>query len=513
MTAVPVRIEGLFRDLLVEANSGMFALPQPSFARLADGVWGEYSLAGWEGRLSGGKDGLTLFIKAEWEDLGILTGMMDLRNQPASIILADESLIEAALAHMTRIGDEAEVQLYHWSWRTAFKPVCWVGELVAELPHFGNMRVNEKGPEWSIGRHGCALEGRYGWYLLPMDGKADQKNSYLVVLDPRSIEIEREALRADLLAMQFAFGVSVKLDSLLGLDAERRPVAAISTGYFVRDIQGSRAPVPDFLADGEVWPPELFRRLALQIQGDGLEPLIIAITSYLDSASDHLDGAYLKAQVGLEAFAKRMAARSSPELVVKDATEWKNWVESLRDLVKQKLLDPGKTDMVLGKFSSAMHAPSGELVAKVLSASGIKLPKEITEEIRKRNYPAHGFLMNKDTRIEIDRDSRRLEIVQTLIGALVALHVGYTGPLRGYDPDEEGSRPSPDWWPVRAEAEDVFVEYLAERSTMGPRPGEKRAPPNDRISEAAYLRWLARGRSHGQDLDDWLQAEQELRAR
>src|SRR3954468_5448594 len=237
MTAVPVRVEGLLRDLLVDADSGVFALPQPSFASLADGEWGEYSLGGLEGRLSRGKGGLTLFIKAEWEDLDILTAMMNIRNQPASIVLADESFIQAELAHMTRIGDEAEVQLYHWSWRTASEPVCWVGELVAELPRLGNMRVNEKGPDWSIGRHAWALEGRYRWYLLPMDGKADQKNSHLVVLDSRSTAMEREALRADLLAIQFAFGVSVKLDSLLGLDADRHSVAAISTGYFVRDIK------------------------------------------------------------------------------------------------------------------------------------------------------------------------------------------------------------------------------------------------------------------------------------
>src|SRR5204863_650206 len=149
MTTVPVGVEGLLRDLLIDANSGVFALPQPSFASLAEGVWGEYSLAGWKGRLSSGKDGLALFIKAEWEDMHILTAMMHTRNQPASIVLADESLIEAELAHMTRIRDEAEIQLYHWSWRTAAEPACWVGELVAELPRLGNMRVNERGPDWS----------------------------------------------------------------------------------------------------------------------------------------------------------------------------------------------------------------------------------------------------------------------------------------------------------------------------------------------------------------------------
>lgn len=33
------------------------------------------------------------------------------------------------------------------------------------------------------------------------------------------------------------------------------------------------------------------------------------------------------------------------------------------------------------------------------------------------------------------------------------------------------------------------------------------------IAEAAYLRYLQRGASHGRDFDDWLEAERELRSR
>jgi hypothetical protein len=38
-------------------------------------------------------------------------------------------------------------------------------------------------------------------------------------------------------------------------------------------------------------------------------------------------------------------------------------------------------------------------------------------------------------------------------------------------------------------------------------------PSHNEIAEAAYLRYLSRGAAHGQDVDDWMEAERELRVR
>lgn len=38
-------------------------------------------------------------------------------------------------------------------------------------------------------------------------------------------------------------------------------------------------------------------------------------------------------------------------------------------------------------------------------------------------------------------------------------------------------------------------------------------PSYDEIAEAAYQRYLKRGATDGQDFDDWLEAERELRTR
>jgi hypothetical protein len=37
-------------------------------------------------------------------------------------------------------------------------------------------------------------------------------------------------------------------------------------------------------------------------------------------------------------------------------------------------------------------------------------------------------------------------------------------------------------------------------------------PSHTEIAEAAYERYLNRGAAHGQDVDDWMEAERELRA-
>jgi hypothetical protein len=38
-------------------------------------------------------------------------------------------------------------------------------------------------------------------------------------------------------------------------------------------------------------------------------------------------------------------------------------------------------------------------------------------------------------------------------------------------------------------------------------------PSHNEIAEAAYQRYLSRGGTHGRDVEDWTEAERELRAR
>jgi hypothetical protein len=49
------------------------------------------------------------------------------------------------------------------------------------------------------------------------------------------------------------------------------------------------------------------------------------------------------------------------------------------------------------------------------------------------------------------------------------------------------------------------------RAQVGAQP-TTRVPTDDQIAQRAYEIFLARGGPHGQDIEDWLRAEQELRA-
>jgi hypothetical protein len=51
------------------------------------------------------------------------------------------------------------------------------------------------------------------------------------------------------------------------------------------------------------------------------------------------------------------------------------------------------------------------------------------------------------------------------------------------------------------------------RAGAGITPNGNGNPTYDEIAEAAYQRYLRRGGGDGQDFDDWVEAERELRSR
>ena len=58
------------------------------------------------------------------------------------------------------------------------------------------------------------------------------------------------------------------------------------------------------------------------------------------------------------------------------------------------------------------------------------------------------------------------------------------------------------------------IDSAADMSTVTvPSSSDVWAPSYEEIAEAAYQRYLSRGGEHGQDWDDWLEAERELRSR
>lgn len=68
--------------------------------------------------------------------------------------------------------------------------------------------------------------------------------------------------------------------------------------------------------------------------------------------------------------------------------------------------------------------------------------------------------------------------------------------------------------PVRKKADAAPPIDLASVAGTEPRGNGKTQPSHDEIAEAAYFRHLRRGGGgHGDDFEDWIEAERELRRR
>ena len=83
---------------------------------------------------------------------------------------------------------------------------------------------------------------------------------------------------------------------------------------------------------------------------------------------------------------------------------------------------------------------------------------------------------------------------------------GSSGRSRNRGPARSASTPQ------RSRAVDAAAEMSAS-ADAGTAASDAPSPTYDEIAEAAYHRYLSRGGVDGQDFDDWLEAERELRSR
>ena len=448
-------------DLLVDLAFHGFTVAEPHFAEAVRLSWDSLDLTEPVGHISWEDDPLAFRCEANEEVFDRLYAALEIRNKPALIELRDGSQLRADIAHLANLWPdrEGQIELHHWSWTGAVHPTLWIGQLEGTVPPHGNLAIREQTQDgWKLRNDCYRLQGHYAWHLL----RTEKSPARVIVIDAGDATLVEEHVQRDFLALQLAFGGPLRLGRLVGIDEARQPVAAMGVGTFTRQPGRHRVPVPDDIGHVAIWVPAFFKALAGRLSADGLHPLRIPIAAYLDSVSDHLDGAYLKVHVGLEAFAKHLVAAEPKQLLVKDEALWKSWVKSLKPPIAAHLEDPDKLDTILGKFIAAMHAPTGDLVQRAFS-SAISLPGDVAEEIKKRNYPAHGFMMNSDGSYEVDRDVRRLEMIQTVMMALLALHVGYDGPLKGYDVLDDGGRHPPPWWSAHASEESAAPHFVAER--------------------------------------------------
>jgi hypothetical protein len=195
--------------------------------------------------------------------------------------------------------------------------------------------------------------------------------------------------------------------------------------------------------------------------------VFVAVAGYMDSLVDHLDGAYLKAQVALEAFCKSVGAEVSRARVT-SRDDWITWVGEVEPKIRSMAVDEDAGNALVGAVRTAMHASTSSLVPTALETLGVTVPKEVLSEVRRRSVPVHEFVMSRHEEDPIRESLPRLRLVQSLLGAVVCRAVGYSGPVLGWVQDTEGKRNTLDWWQPSDDSEPRTF-YVAERRE-GPVP-------------------------------------------
>ncbi len=135
--------------------------------------------------------------------------------------------------------------------------------------------------------------------------------------------------------------------------------------------------------------------------------------------------------------------------------------------------DAARADVFINKVISAMNLLSSGVVADALARlhPPIVVDEAVLDELDKRNIPAHHFSMNKpEVDYDVDRDVERIDILRSLLVALIARACGYDGAISGWvTGNAAGWKPQPNWWPQPPESTMVEARqaFLCER---GPRP-------------------------------------------
>jgi hypothetical protein len=221
-----------------------------------------------------------------------------------------------------------------------------------------------------------------------------------------------------------------------------------------------------------------FHKLATTMTATPQLPWGVACTAYLDSVSDPtIDGQYLKLHVALEAFAKALLKQDEtekvePRLLVKCRAEWVAWVEAHSAELRAMVSPSAKPDVFVNKVRFAMNLPSSGVVADALSrlAPPLAVDAAVLDELDKRNIPAHYATMNPPGEdYDIDRDVERVDVLRSLLVALIARACRYDGAISGWvTTDAVKWKPQPGWWPppsaeTLAKARVAFVAGEQER--------------------------------------------------
>jgi hypothetical protein len=350
-----------------------------------------------------------------------------------------------------------------WILTPATQPSFWLGNvaLAPLCPKEGNLSFIDVSDTGGFVSHdNVYLKGAYDYYLV-----RGTQGWTLAVWTHGGGAPNPDALHFDLLAMQMTLGQRFELEHLVGVDGDGRAVAAqsVETGSPHPRRRSCYPPVP-WTEPNHCWIAPFFVRLSAAMRSRAATGIRVPVALYRDALGDHLDGAYLRYHVAVEAFAKaiRKANKSkATDILVANEEEWTKWIASQEAAIRAFARE-GQSDLLLDKVHQARMAPTGNLVVDAYRHFGVELPSAMVRELKNRNYPVHTGRMRDADRGELARDMGRLGTARTLLAGLVACAVGYHGKICGWERGEGYCKEADgNWWRVddaqRCEAATWYV--------------------------------------------------------
>lgn len=390
-------------------------------------------------------------------------------------LLSEARFCAETILHFGRTGGFSEAAGIHnsvtieaaeWTVVQGDMPSIWVGRVEGDINvrHSGNLiveRVRSGEIRFGSSRHLCLI-GAYRYYLVQSGSRSDVV--WHMVIDTGEVGLpDPEAQHLDFLTLQFVLGRQLRMPTLHGLSQDRRTVAS-TVGCSTRSCLEPNAfpPVPiernnDQWID-ESWAAVFFERISAtsRERPEVRETLGMALEMYLDSMRSHLDGDYMRLQIGLEAFAYWLLQHQPQDerIDVKDKKAWKAWVKANEDAIRHHAVE-GREDALYQKVIAAYRLSSGKVVPGAFLTNGLALTPAMVAELKGRDTVVHQGLISPRG-YEVERDVRRIALVRTMLVALIAKAAGYGGAINGWDLGPKGYPLEPKgWWDVTEDAREA----------------------------------------------------------
>lgn len=342
-------------------------------------------------------------------------------------------------------------------------PCLWAGQLTGGLPSGpGNLNLRigtDYNASYSRSHFGL-LGARWTYFLL---AKGKRKLADTLVIDTKGEAFDSIVLNGELLALSYCLGHPVQCSFLVGLDAYGETVAYAGGNYGFDRLQPNHdfAPVPR--AHFQSWFTLLFRHLTRTLAAHRFkkrsEFLYEAIKLYVESSAEvNNTSREVKALLACLTVARWFGEQ--PPLLVQSPTKWKRWATTSQVLRTQAA--EGYEELLRARVAAASQLGPVEIIHMALQRAQLPLEPKLLGAVGVSSQLAAGQLVG----VNYPESQLRCLCLRALCAGMVAVAVGYAGPLAGWNTTlgkHLGNKVADtDWFPVDSTVRPLqFIAHAA----------------------------------------------------